>query len=289
MSDQHADFYLQGTDVEKEAFRTDCSVNFEWNIVYACNFRCSYCIFAGKWEEYGPRNVFLGVDGWMKIWERINRLSGRCSILLTGGEPFIYPEFIELIRRLSQVHYPINISSNGSGDLEKFVAAVDPRRVSVTLSFHPEFNDLDDIIRKKKFLKSRGFEGDYINLCCYPPFVVKLDAWVKQARDQGEMLKVIPYMGPFEGKQYPDAYTTEEKKKLGIDAVWEGNVKRRGRFCKAGMKSALIFPDGKVARCGQVGERLLVGNIFDENFKLFDRMIPCDVEYCPCLEAEAGA
>jgi len=40
-----------------------------------------------------------------------------------------------------------------------------------------------------------------------------------------------------------------------------------------------------VARCGQIGERILVGNIFDENFKLLNKPQACDVDLCPCLKA----
>ena len=45
-----------------------------------------------------------------------------------------------------------------------------------------------------------------------------------------------------------------------------------------------MFPDGKVARCGQVGERVLVGNFFDSEFGLLDKPLACDAEFCPCDE-----
>jgi hypothetical protein len=58
----------------------------------------------------------------------------------------------------------------------------------------------------------------------------------------------------------------------------------KGEYCSAGHKSVLIFPDGKVARCGQIGERLLLGNIFTSGFKFFPKPMVCDAEMCPCLE-----
>jgi hypothetical protein len=279
-------FYLQGTDAKKESFNRPELITLEWNIAYACNFRCPYCFFDGKWEEYGKRNVFPGVDAWMGIWQRISERYGRCALLITGGEPFVYPDFVSLVERLSQIHYPINISSNGSGDMERFATAVDPAKVSVTLSFHPGHNRLADILAKKKYLREKGFHSDFINFVCYPPFFGDMDRWVAEARAEGEVLKVIPFCGQYQGRSYPDGYTAEEKAKLGLGGTWEKNVKRKGRACAAGMKSALIFPDGKVARCGQIGEKHVLCNIFTDEFRLLDKPLACGVEYCPCLESD---
>jgi len=86
-----ARFYLQGTDTSKEGFSNGTPVGFEWNIIYSCNFRCPHCIFEGKWDEYGKRTVYLSVSEWVKHWERIYDRHGRASIIITGGEPFLYP------------------------------------------------------------------------------------------------------------------------------------------------------------------------------------------------------
>jgi len=102
----------------------------------------------------------------------------------------------------------------------------------------------------------------------------------------GEVLKVIPFYGTYNNTAYPDGYSEYEKKLLGINSVWEKNVKRKGATCKAGHNSALIFPDGKVARCGQIGERFPLGNIFKGDFKLLEAPMTCDAELCPCLEGE---
>lgn len=279
------EFYLQGTDKEKEKFSGSLGISFEWNIIYSCNYRCPYCIFEGKWEEYGPRTVIKTVDELLKIWDRIYDLYGRTSIVFTGGEPTVYPDFFEFISKLSEKHYPLNISSNGSGDLQKMVKLCDNKKVSMSISFHPEFDSAETVRQRAEYLREKGFLAEFINLCCYPPYVGKLMDYVKFFKEKGFTVKAIPFCGRYNGKNYPDSYTPEEKKILGINEVWESNVKRKGTLCAAGQKSALIFPDGKVARCGQIGERILVGNIFDENFKLLNKPQACDVDLCPCLKA----
>lgn len=278
------EFYLQGTDFEKEMFHDIKQIRFEWNMLYACNYRCSYCFFEGKWEEYGKRNIYLSPQEWFEHWKRICNLYGRCAIIITGGEPFIYHHFTEIIEKISQIHFPINISTNASANLNDFIEKIDPKKVSLTLSFHPQYDEIEEIIVKIKSLKEKGFLSEFINFCAYPPFLKELNRYIEKVKRSGEKLKVIPYIGKYNGRDYPDGYLNEEKKILGLDEKWEKNVKRKGSLCAAGCKSALIFPDGKVARCGQIGERFLIGSIFSDDFKLLEKPLSCDVDLCPCLE-----
>jgi len=155
-TDKKGYFYLQATDISKEGPHRETVVSFEWNIIYSCNFRCPHCIFDGKWDEYGKRTVFIGRDEWIKYWTDIYKHYGRTTLIVTGGEPFIYPDFIGIIKAISSIHYPINISSNGSGDIDGFIKNIDPGRVSVNLSFQPGFNELEDIIAKKKLLDNHS-------------------------------------------------------------------------------------------------------------------------------------
>lgn len=256
---------------------------FTWNIHYECNFRCPYCFFEGKWDEYHKRNVYLSVDEWMRYWNKIWEKYGRCYILITGGEPFIYPNFIELIEGLSQVHYPINISTNASGDLESFVKKIDHERVSLSVSFQPDFDDLKTFLEKVRFLKEHKIDG-CINFVAYPPYLKDIKGYVEKFALIGETLKVIPFWGKYQEKDYPVAYSQKEKELIGIDELWFNKVRKKGALCPAGNNSALIFPDGKIARCGQIGEKMLIGNFFDPEFKLLDEPLPCDAESCPCGE-----
>jgi MoaA/NifB/PqqE/SkfB family radical SAM enzyme len=256
---------------------------FTWNIHYACNYRCPYCFFEGKWEEYAKRNIYLSVKEWMIYWKRFYDYYGRCYILITGGEPFIYPNFIELIKELSRIHYPINISTNASGDLNEFVERVNLERVSLSVSFQPNFDNIKAFLKKVEFLKKYKFYG-CINFVAYPPFLNELESYVDKFREISEQLKIIPFWGIYQGKEYPFAYTQTEKQMLGINAAWFSQVRKSGLLCPAGYQSALIFPDGKVARCGQIGEKMIIGNFFDSKFKLLGDPLPCDAEFCPCDE-----
>lgn len=259
-------------------------VRFTWNISYDCNYRCSYCFFEGKWEDYKKRNTYLSVEEWVKHWKRMQEKYGQIVLIITGGEPFIYPNFIPLIKELSKICFQINISTNSSTDLEKFVEEIDPGKVSISLSFQREFDSLDDFIARVKLIRKANFKG-CLNLVAYPAFLNKLESDKKRLFEEtGEEFKIIPFFGRYQDRDYPQAYTEEERKLIGIDREWFNKVRRKGSLCLAGYTSVLVFPDGKVARCGQIGERNLLGSFFDPNLQLYTQSRECDAEYCPCQE-----
>lgn len=259
-------------------------VRFTWNIHWSCNYRCTYCFFDQHWEEYGKRNVYKSVDEWMAHWERIREKYGRCFLTINGGEPFTYPDFIELIRRVSQIHWPINITTNTSLLLDKFVKRIDPERVSLSISFHPQYHRIEDFMDKVFFLRQNGFTAGCINFVAYPPFLKDMPSYVERFKAIGESLKVIPFIGEFEGVRYPDGYGLEHRTLMGLRDTWLDDKRHKGMLCRAGHLSGLLLPNGNVARCGQIGDRHIVGGFFDPAFELMPRPMPCDVEFCPCDE-----
>lgn len=260
-------------------------VRFSWITHYSCNYRCSYCFYSEGcgWEILKNRNVYLSPEEWIGHWENIYKKYGRCFILITGGEPFTYPNFIELIRELSNIHYPINISTNSSGDLKSFVNQIKPERVSLSVSFHPEFEKLDAFLEKLKFLRSYRFNG-CVNFLAYPPFLKNLKCYVDKLDSIGERLKIIPFRGIYQQIAYPWGYSEEEMRLIGMEKAWLDKIRKKGFLCQAGKNSALLLPDGEVSRCGQVWYKFIIGNFFDPDFKLLDEPLPCDAATCPCDE-----
>jgi len=54
----------------------------------------------------------------------------------------------------------------------------------------------------------------------------------------------------------------------------------KGKLCLAGKKFARMTPDGDVFRCQD--ENLFLGNLFEEEVKLFEKPIPCSANICSC-------
>lgn len=260
-----------------------------WNIHWSCNFRCSYCFFDGHWTEYGKRNAYLTPDQWMTHWGRFHERFGRAYLTINGGEPFLYPRFVPLLERLTSLHWPINVTTNGSLHLEDFLARVDHDKVSISLSFHPQYDTLEESLAKLARLRDGGAQLGCFNFVAWPPLLAELPGILERAAKAGASVKVIPFVGDWLGRRYPDAYAPEERALLGLgapggEADWIAGKRHKGMPCRAGQKSMLLLPDGQVTRCGQIGDPGIFGSFFDPSFAPLPVAAPCDVEFCPCDE-----
>jgi MoaA/NifB/PqqE/SkfB family radical SAM enzyme len=258
---------------------------FTWLTHYHCNYRCPYCFYyeGCGWDILKERNKYASLNEWNNHWKRLYRRYGRFAILITGGEPFTYPNFIEIVRDLSGMHYPVNITTNASGDLKKFVRLVNSEKVSITVSFHPDFDTLNSFLEKARFLRDNGFKG-CTNLLAYPPYIRNIEFYMQEFDKIKERLKVIPFRGIYKGNAYPWSYSEEEIEIMAIDPDWFNKIRKKGKICQAGRKTAELLPDGAVARCGQLFYNGIIGNFFDGNFELLPEDRPCNLEICPCDE-----
>lgn len=92
--------------------------------LFGCNLKCTYCDtkYACKQEE-----GVLGFDDMTidQILEAVKSYEPCKCITLTGGEPLIHPAASELVAALRENGYWVNIETNGSIDLEPFIAEQD--------------------------------------------------------------------------------------------------------------------------------------------------------------------
>jgi MoaA/NifB/PqqE/SkfB family radical SAM enzyme len=222
----------------------------------------------------------------MVHWRRIYDKYGSIRIEITGGEPFIYPDFIELVKLLSSIH-SVKITTNMSGDIEKFVKEIDSQKVDLDLNFHPLFANIETFIKKTLLLKESGFKAGVCYLA-YPPQMGRINMFRKRFQEVGIDFALAAFWGEYQGRRYPDSYTEEEREFI---RPFLGDIDRivyhlkgespKGKLCNAGYKYAVIQADGKVIRCGQLAEKI-ISNLLDED--LLDKPEPCEADFCPCNE-----
>jgi hypothetical protein len=226
----------------------------------------------------------------MLHWGRIRDKYGEVKIEIVGDEPFIYPHFIELIQELSVLHL-VKITTNLSGNIERFVQEISPQRVELDLNFHVLFIDLDTVMKKTLILKKAGFKAGICYLA-YPPQMHKIKYLSERFQEEGINFALAAFWGEYAGKQYPAAYTEEEK---DILRPFLGDLSRRmyhlnaqsprGKLCNAGYAYADIQADGNTVRCAQLGHKS-IGNITDKDFSLLEKPLPCAADTCPSNEYE---
>jgi sulfatase maturation enzyme AslB (radical SAM superfamily) len=274
-------------------------IEFDWLIHYRCNYRCPYCFFEGMWEKVEQRNRYLPRKEWADAWRRISQKYGEIKLIITGGEPFMYPEFPELLADLSpfaQLSFDTNFSCTKE-QLFPLVDKIDPRRIFLGLSFHPVLADLDTFLEKARFLHAKDFSFR-VHYVTYPQQIHSLKHFKDIFTGEGYRFTPIPFRGMYDGKKYPDSFTASEKEIIWgvteeiapIDRDWANRqvvqVQSKDKLCRAGQQYARVDNDGSVYPCGndytKSREKYLLGNVLDHGFAMKAEPMVCRQETCPC-------
>lgn len=119
---------------------------------YGCNLRCSYCdtMYAVEGGEYTTMTP-------EQIEEKCHSL-GVKRIVLTGGEPLIQPDAQELIDKLCDFNYEVEIETNGAVDLSNFHDKLTTKRIDL-LSYTMDFKTGDSNMMEKMNYRNLEFLG----------------------------------------------------------------------------------------------------------------------------------
>ena len=137
-----------------------------------CNMNCDMCYVRLSREEMERQGRIRTADEWLAVGKQMKG-AGVLFLLLTGGEPFLYPDFRRLYLELRKMGMIITINTNGTlidEDLAEFFGKYKPRRVNITLYGTDE--------------------ETYANLCHYPGGYEKTLRGIRLLREQGVDVKV---------------------------------------------------------------------------------------------------
>ena len=113
--------------------RIPISGTFE--LLPVCNLDCKMCYVKRSMAEVRQMGGLRSADEWIALG-RSAVDAGMLFLLLTGGEPFLYPEFRRLYTALHGMGLAIDINSNGTLIDEAQVAwlrQLPPRHVKISL------------------------------------------------------------------------------------------------------------------------------------------------------------
>ena len=101
-----------------------------------CNFACKMC-YVRKTPEQIRREgkALIPWQAWLELAKQC-RDAGTLYLLLTGGEPFLYPGFRELYTQLHKMGFILYINSNGTmidAQTVDWLKQIAPGRVNITL------------------------------------------------------------------------------------------------------------------------------------------------------------
>lgn len=285
-----------------------CRYEFSWNIHVACNYDCTYCWFHDHWDEFKANNIYRPAEEWTRHWARFNERYGPAKIDIAGGEPFTYPQFLEILEAIGKKNV-IVISTNLSWGVERFLQRIDPDHVEIAASLHPEFVGSEQVFLEKLIkLRKAGFHAN-ASLVAYPPFLPRLHDILEPFLSRGIFVDVQPFRGEFDGRLYPQSYTRGSERLVGdmiggayrkefypelelkpkthrietSPLVLEYQLGRKSTLgipCNAGVFYGRIQSNGDVTRCAQGG---YVGNFLSDDFTMGREAEPCPFKHCDCI------
>lgn len=222
-----------------------------------CNFKCKYCIVSEQQDGFET----WAEDNFKEIIKKLKSVDFRYNIRLgVQGEFFTNKTLIQGARDLSNSENcaAVNLITNlslSSSQFEKIFSGFDISKVAVVASYHP--TEIKDV---KKWLETAKYMNNLLDfsivVVAYPPIIDELVTMVNKLKEDGFHLAVQGYIGSYQGKNYPESYTPEEREKLKSitysrhDFEYFINLKKPG-MCNAGYKSLFInATNGEVLSCG---------------------------------------
>lgn len=270
-------------------------LTFIWYITFKCNYRCPYCIIKTK-SKYYLRSEFskeIGSKEWLKIFRKVPP----SVVRITGGEPTLYSEFVELVNRFPKKHI-LCITTNLS-NIET-ISKIKRRFIFVSASYHPYMSSIEEFIENSIKIKNKFFSFT-AECVAFPPILKDIIKMKEIFTKNNIKLNVDPYIDP------TYKYTKEEMKLLNKLNVKDSSRTRsigfdfetfgKKKICDAGRRYFVVVPNGDVYICNAgfyyvtspvhkkfraKKDEFYLGNLFDKSFRRLKLRKVC---YYPCSEA----
>lgn len=190
-----------------KASRSGIPVSGTFELSPVCNFACRMCYVRKTQKEVMAHNrPIVTLDQWLEIAKEAKNM-GMLYLLLTGGEPFMYPFFWELYEELEHMGFLISINSNGSlidDTVIERLKTMPPTRINITL-YGAEDSTYESLCQTKNVFSRvdraiRGLKevGIPVKLNCSltPQNVRDLEKIVAYSKKNDLLLEISEYMFP---------------------------------------------------------------------------------------------
>ena len=118
-----------------KAYMKRVPINGSLELLPLCNMNCDMCYVRLSKKEMETKGRLRTKDEWISLAQQMKE-SGTLFLLLTGGEPLLFPKFKELYIELQDMGMILTINSNGTlidEEWADFFAKHKPRRMNITL------------------------------------------------------------------------------------------------------------------------------------------------------------
>ncbi len=256
-----------------------------WKINSDCNLNCNYC----HDDKPSANKTFTPVQ----IEKAFDKNDITWFVNITGGEPFLYPEFIKIIRVLTKNHF-VSINTNLTKDNYSQLFSIEGKDhiLGINASLHIDQleskNLLQTYIQNFNLLKNSGIPI-LASIVAHPMILENIVAQIHQLNEQGIKPVVLRFFyGSYQNKIYPESYTPAEINLISefILPPTEFAISNHNRTffntrCQTGFSSCFMKPDGELFRC--TSDAYSLGNFISGQAVFKKNLHKCNILRTQCL------
>lgn len=117
------------------AFQKGIPLSASFELSPLCNMNCQMCYVRLSESEMSKKGQLRTAKEWLFLAEQMKE-AGTLFVMLTGGEPLLYPEFKKVYLGLRNLGMIVTVNTNGTllnEEWADFFAENPPRRINITL------------------------------------------------------------------------------------------------------------------------------------------------------------
>lgn len=190
----------------EKAARAHIPIMCSFELLPVCNLSCKMCYVRKSMDYVRSHGGLKDADWWLSL-AREGAAHGLLYPLLTGGEPFLHPEFDRIYTGMLELGLQVSINTNGTlidRQRAEFLSRYRPTRINLTLYGASEaayerlcgsaaaFHKVRQAVA---LLKEYGIRLKF-NASITPDNVADLPAMIAFAKEQDCPLQVATYMFP---------------------------------------------------------------------------------------------
>lgn len=177
-----------------------------FELLPVCNLDCKMCYVRKSMSEVKRQGGLRSAEEWVALGRRAAD-EGMLFLLLTGGEPFLYPDFRRLYEELHGMGLSIDVNSNGTlidADCVQWLSKLPPRHIKISLYGASEDSyqrlcgngqAFHKVLNAFQMLKEAGVIV-YSSITVTPYNYHELDDMLALCKEYGVPVKSTSYMYP---------------------------------------------------------------------------------------------
>lgn len=184
-----------------KAARLGIPLNGTFEVTPLCNMNCRMCYVRMDREQQEAIAPLRTAEEWLELG-RTAKERGMTYLLLTGGEPFLRPDFRQIMQGLHRMGFVLSINSNGTMIDEKTVEwlkETPPIRINITL-----YGASDET---------------YGRLCRNPRGFTQVTKAIHLLKEAGILVKLNCSVTPYNAEDLEQIFAFAEKEELVVQAT----------------------------------------------------------------------